>query len=434
MANLTTDFIGIKSPNPFWLASAPPTDKEYNVRRAFKAGWGGVVWKTLGAEGPPVVNVNGPRYGAIYGADRRLLGLNNIELITDRPLEVNLREMKAVKRDYPDRAMIASIMVPCEEDAWRAILPRVEETGADGIELNFGCPHGMSERGMGAAVGQVPEYIEMVTRWCKQYSRMPVIVKLTPNITDVRKPAAAARRGGADAVSLINTINSITSVNLDTMSPEPSIDGKGSHGGYCGPAVKPIALSMVSEIARDPDTHGMPISGIGGVTTWRDAAEFLSLGAGNVQVCTAVMTYGFKIIDEMTSGLSRWMDDKGYTSVEDVVGRAVPNVTDWKHLNLNYIAKAKIDQDACISCGRCYAACEDTSHQAIAMSADRTFTVIDEECVACNLCVDVCPVEDCITMEAMAPGTTDPRTGIVVKAEPADWTTHPNNPGAVAAE
>ena len=151
--------------------------------------------------------------------------------------------------------------------------------------------------------------------------------------------------------------------------------GKGSHGGYCGPAVKPIALSMVSEIARDPDTHGMPISGIGGVTTWRDAAEFLSLGAGNVQVCTAVMTYGFKIIDEMTSGLSRWMDDKGYTSVEDVVGRAVPNVTDWKHLNLNYIAKAKIDQDACISCGRCYAACEDTSHQAIAMSADRTFTV-----------------------------------------------------------
>ncbi len=191
---------------------------------------------------------------------------------------------------------------------------------------------------------------------------------------------------------------------------------------------------MVSEIARDPDTHGMPISGIGGITTWRDAAEFLSLGAGNVQVCTAVMTYGFKIIDEMTSGLSRWMDDKGYTSVEEVVGRAVPNVTDWKHLNLNYIAKAKIDQDACISCGRCYAACEDTSHQAIAMSADRTFTVIDEECVACNLCVDVCPVEDCITMEAMAPGTTDPRTGIVVKAEPADWTTHPNNPGAVAAE
>ncbi|MEJ6478841.1 MAG: NAD-dependent dihydropyrimidine dehydrogenase subunit PreA [Octadecabacter sp.] len=434
MADLTTDFLGIKSPNPFWLASAPPTDKEYNVRRAFEAGWGGVVWKTLGEEGPPVVNVNGPRYGVIYGADRRVLGLNNIELITDRSLEINLEEITRVKKDYPDRALIVSIMVPCEEEAWKAILPRVEATGADGIELNFGCPHGMSERGMGAAVGQVPEYIELVTRWCKKYYSKPVIVKLTPNITDVRKPAAAARRGGADAVSLINTINSITSVNLDTMSPEPSIDGKGTHGGYCGPAVKPIAMSMVSEIARAKETAGMPISGIGGITTWRDAAEYITLGCGNVQVCTAAMTYGFKIVQEMISGLSQWMDEKGHNSIDDFMGKAVPNTTDWQYLNLNYVAKAVIDQDACIACGRCYAACEDTSHQAIAMSEDRTFTVIDEECVACNLCVDVCPVEDCITLVQLAPGTVDPRTGKVVEKEYANWTTHPNNPGAVAAE
>jgi dihydropyrimidine dehydrogenase (NAD+) subunit PreA len=434
MADLSTTFIGIKSPNPFWLASAPPTDKEYNVRRAFEAGWGGVVWKTLGSEGPPVVNVNGPRYGVIYGADRRVLGINNIELITDRPLEVNLREIKVVKRDYPDRAMIVSIMVPCEEAEWKAILPRVEETGADGIELNFGCPHGMSERGMGAAVGQVPEYIEMVTRWCKQYSRMPVIVKLTPNITDIRKPARAAKAGGADAVSLINTVSSITSVNLDTMSPEPSIDGKGSHGGYCGPAVKPIALNMVADIARDADTHGLPISGIGGVTTWRDAAEFMSLGCGTVQVCTAAMTYGFRIVEEMKAGLSEWMDDKGYARTTDFIGRAVPNVTDWQYLNLNYVAKAKIDQDLCIKCGRCYAACEDTSHQAIAMNPGRVFAVIDAECVACNLCVDVCPVADCISMVPMQPGEIDPRTGKVVSGEYANWTTHPNNPMAKAAE
>ena len=434
MADLTTDFLGIKSPNPFWLASAPPTDKEYNVRRAFEAGWGGVVWKTLGEEGPPIVNVNGPRYGVIYGADRRVLGINNIELITDRSLEINLEEITRVKKDYPDRAIVVSIMVPCEEESWKAILPRVEATGADGIELNFGCPHGMSERGMGAAVGQVPEYIEMVTRWCKQYYSKPVIVKLTPNITDVRKPAEAARRGGADAVSLINTINSITSVNLDTMSPEPSIDGKGTHGGYCGPAVKPIAMSMVSEIARHPATAGMPISGIGGITTWRDAAEYITLGCGNVQVCTAAMTYGFKIVHEMISGLSQWMDEKGHTSIADFMGAAVPNTTDWQYLNLNYVAKAKIDQDACIACGRCYAACEDTSHQAIAMSEDRTFTVIDEECVACNLCVDVCPVENCITMEQMAPGTVDPRTGKVVEKDYANWTTHPNNPSVTAAE
>lgn len=434
MANLQTNFIGIKSPNPFWLASAPPTDREVNVTRAFKAGWGGVVWKTLG-EDPHVVNVNGPRYGAIHSNDRRLIGLNNIELITDRPLEVNLREIKAVKKAWPDRAIVVSLMVPCEEEAWKKILPLVEDTGADGIELNFGCPHGMSERGMGAAVGQVPEYVGMVARWCKQHTRMPVIVKLTPNITDIRGPARAAKLGGADAVSLINTINSIMGVDLDVMAPSPHIDGKATHGGYCGPAVKPIAMSMVSEIARDPETQGLPISAIGGITTWRDAAEFMALGAGTVQVCTAAMTYGFRIVEEMKLGLSDWMDEKGYTSVDQFVGKAVPNVTDWQYLNLNYVVKAKIDQESCIKCGRCHIVCEDTSHQAIMAEKDgvRHFEVMDDECVGCNLCVSVCPVEDCITMEHQTDGV-DARTGKPIDPEYGNWTTHPNNPMRVAAE
>ena len=430
MADLRSNFLGIKSPNPFWLASAPPTDKEYNVVRAFKAGWGGVVWKTLG-EDPPIVNVNGPRYGAIHAGDRRLLGLNNIELITDRPLDTNLNEIKRVKRDWPDRAMIVSLMVPCEERNWADILKRVEETDCDGVELNFGCPHGMSERGMGSAVGQVPEYIEMVARWCKAHTRMPVIVKLTPNITDIRKPARAAKQGGADAVSLINTINSIMGIDLDNFAPEPTIDGKGTHGGYCGPAVKPIALSMVSEIARDQETKGLPISGIGGITTWKDALEFILLGSGTVQVCTAAMTYGFKIVQEMTSGLSEWMDQRGYKRLDDLIGKAVPNVTDWQYLNLNYVTKARIDQELCIKCGRCYAACEDTSHQAIRMSVNggRKFEVIDEECVACNLCIEVCPVENCISMVQLTKGV-DPRTGKKIEKRYANWTTHPNNPNA----
>ena len=429
MADLSTNFLGIKSPNPFWLASAPPTDKAYNVERAFEAGWGGVVWKTLGEAGPPVVNVNGPRYGAVWGPDRRLLGLNNIELITDRDLEVNLREIADVKKRWPDRAMIVSIMVPCEEKSWRDILPRVEDTGADGIELNFGCPHGMSERGMGSAVGQVPEYIQMVAEWCKTYGKLPVIVKLTPNITDIRYPARAAKAGGADAVSLINTISSIVSVDLDNFAPMPTIDGKGSHGGYCGPAVKPIALNMVAEIARDPQTRGLPISGIGGITTWRDAAEYIALGCGTVQVCTAAMTYGFKIVQEMIDGLEQWMDEKGYATIEDFRGRAVPNVTDWQYLNLNYVTKAKIDQDLCIKCGRCHIACEDTSHQAITAMKDgeRHFEVMDDECVGCNLCVNVCPVNDCITMVQMTEGS-DPRTGKPIDPDYANWTTHPNNP------
>ncbi|MES2583361.1 MAG: NAD-dependent dihydropyrimidine dehydrogenase subunit PreA [Pseudomonadota bacterium] len=430
MANLATNFVGIKSPNPFWLASAPPTDKAYNVNRAFEAGWGGVVWKTLGEAGPPVVNVNGPRYGALLTPDRRLMGFNNIELITDRDLELNLKEITEVKRNWPDRAMVISLMVPCEEQSWKNILARLVDTGADGIELNFGCPHGMSERGMGAAVGQVPEYIEMVTAWCKQYSKLPVIVKLTPNITDVRMPARAAKKGGADAVSLINTINSIMGVDPYTLTMSPSTGGKGSHGGYCGPAVKPIALNMVAEIARDPQTAGLPISGIGGIGNWRDALDFIALGSGTVQVCTAAMVYGFKIVQEMSDGLSNYMDEMGFTSVDQIVGKAIPSVTNWQYLNLNHISKAVINQDSCIQCGRCHIACEDTSHQAITNMKDgkRFFEVKEDECVGCNLCVTVCPVPECITLRDLAPGEKDLRTGLVVSDKYADWTTHANNP------
>ncbi|MDB5037930.1 MAG: yeiA [Bacteriovoracaceae bacterium] len=418
MADLTCKIAGVKSPNPFWLASAPPTDKAYNVIRAFKAGWGGVVWKTLG-EDPPVVNVSS-RYGAVEYNGQRMMGFNNIELISDRPLALNLEEIKAVKKEWPDRALIVSLMVPCNELSWKNILKKVEETNADGVELNFGCPHGMSERGMGSAVGQVPEYIEMVTRWCKTHTQMPVFVKLTPNISDIRKPARAAKAGGADAISLINTINSITRVDLDQMAPEPVVDGKGTHGGYCGPAVKPIALNMVSEISRDPATRGMAISGIGGISNWRDAAEFMALGSTSVQVCTAAMHYGFKIVDDMIEGLSHWMDEKKYRKLSDFVGAATPNTTDWQYLNLNFKTIAKIDQTKCIGCGLCYIACEDTSHQSISVKAQNRkniFEVIEEECVGCNLCAHVCPVQDCITMIPQES-----------KKPYLNWTEHPNNP------
>ena len=237
MADLSSRFLGITTPNPFWLASAPPTDKAYNVNRAFEAGWGGVVWKTLGEDGPPIVNTTS-RYGAWHDGERRVMGFNNIELITDRPLAVNLAEVKQVKLDWPDRAVLVSLMVPCEKPCWQDILKRVEDTGADGVELNFGCPHGMSERGMGAAVGQVPDYVDMVTQWVKESTDMAVVVKLTPNVTNIIYPARAAQKGGADAVSLINTVASVMGVDLDNMAPLPTVDGKGTHGGYCGESVK----------------------------------------------------------------------------------------------------------------------------------------------------------------------------------------------------
>lgn len=423
MADLRCEIAGVTSPNPFWLASAPPTDKKYNVERAFKAGWGGAVWKTLG-EDPPIVNVSS-RYGAVSLNGQRVAGFNNIELITDRPLHVNLQEIRELKRDWPDRAIVVSLMVPCEEANWRAIIEQVAETGADGIELNFGCPHGMSERGMGSAVGQVPDYVDMVTRWCRTHTRMPVFVKLTPNITNILGPARAAKTGGADAVSLINTITSITSVDLDNMAPEPTVDGKGTPGGYCGPAVKPIALHMVATIARDPECQGLPISGIGGIETWRDAAEFIALGAGSVQVCTAVMHYGFKIVDDMIDGLSNWMDEKGYATLDDFRGLAVPNVVDWQDLNMNYETVARIDQGLCIKCGLCHIACEDTSHQAITArtNGERRYEVIDAECVGCNLCQHVCPVDGCIDMVAVDNGKPY-----------MNWTQDPRNPMRQAAE
>ncbi len=403
MADLSINFAGIKSPNPFWLASAPPANMGSMVERAFDAGWGGAVWKTLGE---PIMNVSS-RLAAIDHGAMRMIGLNNIELITDRSLEVNLKEITECKKKYPDHAVIISLMVESKREAWHEIVKRSQDTGADGFELNFGCPHGMSERGMGAAMGQVPEYTCMVTEWVKEVSELPVIVKLTPNVAHIVPPGRAAQKGGADAVSLINTINSVIGVDLDTMVPYPNVNGKAAHGGYCGPAVKPIALNMVSELARDEEFN-IPISGIGGISTWRDAVEFMLLGAGNVQVCTAVMHYGYRIVEDMIDGMNNYLDEKGFASVNDIIGKSVSSVTDWGNLDLNYKVVAQVNQEKCIRCNLCYIACEDGAHQSFDFETvdGKTYPhVIEEECVGCNLCYLICPSPGAITMERRDDGS-----------------------------
>jgi dihydropyrimidine dehydrogenase (NAD+) subunit PreA len=411
MPDLTINFCGVRSPNPFWLASGPPTNTAYQVMRAFDAGWGGAVWKTIGE---PIINTVS-RYGSIDLKNERMMGLNNIELITDRPIDTNLREIAEVKKRFPKHTVVASLMVESKREAWHDIVRRTEDSGADMLELNFGCPHGMSERGMGAAVGQVPEYATMITGWVKEVARTPVIVKLTPNVTDIAHMARAAKAGGADAVSLVNTFNSLVGVDLDTYAPRPAVAGRSSHGGYCGPAVKPIALHMVSSVAKAVD---IPVSGIGGIGNWRDAVEFMLLGATSVQVCTAVMHYGFRIVRDMIDGLENYLEEKGFKSAMDVVGKSVPQVDDWGNLDLNYKIVAKIDAEKCIGCNLCYIACEDGAHQCIRVeeraSGDlrekngsqvkHVPRVLEDECVGCNLCALVCPVPGCITMAEINTG------------------------------
>ena len=408
MADLSINFAGIKAPNPFWLASAPPTNSGYQIMKAFDAGWGGAVWKTMGV---PVINVSS-RYGGLNYRDTRMSGFNNIELISDRSLADNLREIEEVKKYFPHHAVIASLMVETRHE-WEQIIRDVENAGADGIELNFGCPHGMCERGMGSAVGQEPDVLETIVGWVMAAAKIPVITKLTPNISNIEDPGLAAVKGGTNAISLINTIKSIMGIDLDTFAPYPVVDGKGTNGGYCGPAVKPIAMNMVRQLAQHPQISGTPISAIGGIETWRDVVEYILLGATSVQVCTSVMHYGFGIVREMERGLRRFMDERGYQTIYDFTGKALPNILEWKELNLSYKVVASINPDKCIGCQLCYIACEDGAHQAIGLSSDPTNRIpdiIEENCVGCNLCSLVCPVESCITMEKQP-----------AKAAPVTW-------------
>jgi dihydropyrimidine dehydrogenase (NAD+) subunit PreA len=410
MPDLTTNTGGIRSPNPFWLASAPPANSGKQIQRAFEAGWGGAVWKTLGV---PVQNVSS-RFGGLTIRGVQGAGFNNIELITDRPLEVNLREITETKRLFPKNPIIVSLMVETEAE-WKDIIKKSIDAGADGLELNFGCPHGMCERGMGSAVGQEPTVNERITGWAVKYSTVPVLVKLTPNVGNIVPHGMAAKRGGAHGVSLINTIKSIIGVDIDRFVPLPRVGNMSTNGGYCGAAVKPIALHMVAALARERE-FGLPISGIGGVSNWRDAVEFILLGSSTVQVATEVMLRGYGIVEDMTDGLQQYMRTHGFERIDQMVGKAIPTYSEWGHLDMNYETVAKIDADKCIGCQLCVAACHDGAHQCIHPQEGTRVPHVDEaECVGCNLCQIVCPVPGCIDLVQVENGHP-----------PASWNQHVN--------
>jgi dihydropyrimidine dehydrogenase (NAD+) subunit PreA len=368
------------------------------------------VWKTLGV---PVQNVSS-RFGGLTIRGVQGAGFNNIELITDRPLEVNLREIAETKRLFPNNPIIVSLMVETEAE-WKDIIKRSIDAGADGLELNFGCPHGMCERGMGSAVGQEPTVNERITGWAVKYSTVPVLVKLTPNVGNIVPHGMAAKRGGAHGVSLINTIKSIIGVDIDRFVPLPRVGNMSTNGGYCGAAVKPIALHMVAALARERE-FGLPISGIGGVSNWRDAVEFILLGSSTVQVATEVMLRGYGIVEDMTDGLQQYMRTHGFERIDQMVGKAIPTYSEWGHLDMNYETVAKIDADKCIGCQLCVAACHDGAHQCIHPQEGTRVPHVDEaECVGCNLCQIVCPVPGCIDLVQVENGHP-----------PASWNQHVN--------
>lgn len=400
MADLSIDFCGIKSQNPFWLASSPVTNTGEMIQRAFDAGWAGAVWKTLGLEEKtPIVNVS-PRLAGLDFEDKKLIALENIEMITDRPLEVNLKEIRETKKKYPKSVIIASLMVVNDEESWTEITKKVIDTGVDGLELNFGCPHGMPEKGMGSATGKSPSNVEKVCGWVKKVAgKIPVIAKLTPNITDMREPALAAKNGGADAIAAINTVQAIVGVDLETLIPRPSVNGKSALGGLSGPAIKPIALRFITELYLDKRL-GLPITGMGGITTWQDAAEFLLLGASSLQVCTAVMHYGYRIVEDLKDGLSNFMDEKGFKKISDMVGVSALKISSHSELSRDKRPVSKINREICEKCDLCYLGCSDGGHQAITLDNNRLPIVDEEKCVGCGLCAVICPVEGCVTLVA----------------------------------
>ncbi len=315
---------GIEFESPFLVGSGPPTTHGGVIAKAFELGWAGAVAKTISLDHTKVLNVV-PRYAKTRAQSGQVIGFENIELVSDRPFGTWLEEFRSLKKKYPDKGIIASVMEEYSRPAWQEIVTRVQATGVDGLELNFSCPHGLPERRMGAAIGEHPELVEEVTGWVKEVSTIPVWVKTTPNVGDVLAAPRAALKAGADGISTINTILSVTGVDLKTLRPIPTVCGYSEAGGYSGIAVRPIALRHVMEIAR-----GFPnasISGIGGIESGNDAVQFMLLGASTVQICTGVMLNGYKIIDSLRSELESFMTTQGFSSIAEFVGKSLPYFT-----------------------------------------------------------------------------------------------------------
>ncbi len=420
--DLSVNFCGVKFKNPFLLSSSPVSNSAEMVARSFDAGWGGVVFKTLNSDRLPIIHPS-PRMHCVHYGSKKEMAVQNVEMISDRPLKDNLMEFLYLKKNYPDHPVIASIM-GFFTDEWVYLAKMAEDNGADMLELNFSCPH-MCIEGAGHKVGQAFKLLEGFTAAVKQAVSIPVIAKMTPNITDMNEPAMYAKQGGADAISAINTVRGISSIGLDDYVPTPNVFGKGAISGTSGPAVRPIGLNFIASMAKNMGL-GLPLSGIGGIETWVDALEYLLVGASTVQVTTGIMHHGYRIVEDMIEGLSDYMAGRGIKSVSELVGRALPHLHETESFEVNRQGITQYDLDRCIGCGQCYIVCRDAAGQALEWDADsRRPNLIEEKCLSCMLCKFVCPVPELISYKEMPKGWKRRETAVMdrnmekdVKLEP----------------
>ena len=390
--DLSVNYLGVKCQNPFFLSSSPVGGNYDMVSKCYETGWAGCFFKTVGIF---VADECSPRFDQTNKEGMPWLGFKNMEQISDKPTEQNFEYMYRLVRDYPEHVTVATIMGSSEEE-WKQLAKMADEAGVPLIEGNFSCPQ-MTSHEMGSDVGTNPELVKKYCEAVTSVTKIPFIAKMTPNITTMEVPARAALEGGAAAVSCINTIKSISNIDFENMTAMPVVNGKSSISGYSGAAVKPIALRFCANLLQDEIVGKRDLSGIGGIETWKDAAEFLALGCKTVQVTTAIMQYGYRIVEDMISGLSHFMDERGYDNLEQFIGCALPNIIPAEELNRDFRLLPKFDDKKCVGCGRCYVSCYDAAHQAIDWNEKKRRPELNDNCVGCHLCLNVCPVQGCIT-------------------------------------
>jgi dihydropyrimidine dehydrogenase (NAD+) subunit PreA len=388
--DLSVTFLGVKFENPFCLSSSPVGNCYDMCKKAYEVGFGGVVFKTIGPKSYFIDEVS-PRFDKLNKEATPFVGFKNMEQIAEHPLEENLADIRRLKDEFPGKVLIASIMGN-DEQTWEDLARMAEEAGADMLELNFSCPQ-MTSHAMGSDVGSNPELCRKYCAAVKRGSSLPMMAKMTPNITDMVPVALASLEGGADGIAAINTVKSVCNVDLDKYIGMPIVDGKSSISGYSGKAVKPIALRFLQQMRSDARLKDLEISGIGGIETWEDAAEFLLVGATTLQMTTSVMQYGYRVVEDMKNGLMHYMEEKGVDSLHELIGLANKNIIPAEELNRDYIVYPYIDNDKCVGCGRCYISCYDGAHQAMEWDEEkRRPSCNKEKCVGCHLCALVCPV------------------------------------------